>query len=278
LASLLSKAPGSLGWGRFFAFVFHSGSGVAFAILFSRPSNAGRAMHFVYVDDSKDWKLACFSALIIPADRWRECLDWLLEARRELKRSDGIHIRKEIHATDWIGGKGAIAPKPVTKQRRAELFNILLTRVAEMPSAQLINAAVPLPQEERVFERLLNRINVNMTKAGSRAVLFSDEGKGYDSMLRRMRHYNFIGSKFGRWPEGVEAKNITIDRILEDIVYRDSRRSLFVQAADWCGYALLRRENPIPSKTKLGLDRSFFILEPIMVKAAYGADPYGVIR
>lgn len=147
-----------------------------------------------------------------------------------------------------------------------------------MPDAQLINAAVPLAEENRAFERLLNRINVNMRKAGSTAVIFSDEGKNYDAMLRRMRRHNFIASHFGQWPGGVPAKNIPLDRILEDLVYRDSKRSLFIQAADWCGYALLRRENPIPSKTKLGLDQSFYILEPIMVKAAHGADPYGVIR
>lgn len=57
-------------------------------------------MHFVYVDDSKDQRLACFSALIIPADRWRASLDWLLDARRALRDCHGIYIVKEIHATD----------------------------------------------------------------------------------------------------------------------------------------------------------------------------------
>lgn len=66
-------------------------------------------MHFVYIDDSKDWRLACFSALLIPADRWADCLDWLIGLRRDLKASDGIHIRKEIHATDWVGAKAVSA-------------------------------------------------------------------------------------------------------------------------------------------------------------------------
>ena len=34
----------------------------------------------------------------------------------------------------------------------------------------------------------------------------------------------------------------------------------------------------LPSKNALGLNRSFYILEPIMVKAAFAGDPYGVIR
>ena len=117
-----------------------------------------------------------------------------------------------------------------------------------------------------------------MTKASSRCLIISDEGKSYDAMLRRMRRYNPISSRMGQWEGGASYKQIPIDRIVEDISYRGSGRSLFIQAADCCAYALLRRENPLPSKTRLGLDQSFFILEPIMVKRANGRDPYGIIR
>ena len=235
-------------------------------------------MHFIYIDDSKDWERACFSALIVPAVLWSDCLDWLVGLRRQLKATDGIHIRKEIHATDWIGGKGRIGINFVDKQRRARLFDAILSSFTMMPGAQLINASVPLAEENRAFERLLNRINVNMRKAGSTAVIFCDQGKSYDALLRKMRRHNFIASRFGAWGAGESAKNIPLDRVLEDIVYRDSKRSLFIQMADCCGYALLRREHPIPSKTLLGLDQSFYILEHIMVKAAFGSDPYGIIR
>jgi hypothetical protein len=234
-------------------------------------------MHFVYIDDSKDSKLACFSALVIPADRWREALDWVLGARAQMNKSDGIYLRKEMHATDWNAGKGKVGPRLVSVQRRVELYNYFLQCLASMNYAQLLNAAVPLVDEDRAFERLLNRLNVNMTRAGSTAVIFSDEGKNYDAMLRRMRKHNYIPSQFGRWPEGA-AKNLPLDRLLEDIVYRDSKRSLFIQAADACAYALLRQENPIPSKTKWGLDKSFAILDPILVKAANRRDPLGIIR
>ena len=234
-------------------------------------------MHFVYIDDSKDRRLACFSALIIPADRWRDSLDWLLEARRALRDCHGIYITKEIHATDWNSGKGKIAKHLLGKHARVSFFHYLLSAVSRMPGSQLINAAMPASQEDRAFERLLNRINTNMSKAGSQAVIFCDEGKNYDGMLRRMRHFNPIPSRFGGWSAGKSTKNINLDRVLEDIVYRDSKRSLFIQAADWCAYAVLRNRNPIPSKTALGLDRSLEILGPICVKRANHKDPLGVI-
>ena len=235
-------------------------------------------MHFVYIDDSGDEAIACFSALIIPADQWRDSLNHLLDVRRQMNASDGIYLKSEMHATDWNGGKGAIARHPISKQRRAQLYDFFVSGIAMMPSAQLINAAVPKAEKDRAFEWLLQRIQVNMRKAGSRCVIFCDEGKSYDAIRRRMGVYNFIRSKFGDWGSGKESVNIPADRILEDLIYRDSARSIFIQAADACAYALLRRERPLASKTALGLHQSFFILERIMVKQAFGKDPYGIIR
>lgn len=235
-------------------------------------------MHFVYIDDSKDDQIACFSALLIPADKWRSSLDWLLGIRKQMNLSDGVYVRKELHATDWNSGRGRIAPHPIDKQRRARLFDFFLSGIAMIPEAQLVNACNTLANEERTFERMLNRVHVNMEKSGSTAVIFCDEGKSYDRLLRKLRVYNPIRSKLGVWQDGNEFANIKLERILEDIVYRDSKRSQFIQAADASAYALLRRERPHPSKTALGLDTSFYLLEPIMVKAANGRDSYGVVR
>jgi hypothetical protein len=233
-------------------------------------------MHFVYVDDSKDSQLACYSALILPTDKWHDCLGALLAIRQAMKQSDGIYVRKELHATDWNAGKGWIAPTPITKQRRAALFDYWVAGITMLPGAQLINAAVPPADEARAFEWMLNRINVNMSKAGSQAVIFSDEGKNYDGLLRRMRRFNYIPSRLGKWGDGAASKNITVSRLLEDLVYRDSGRSLFIQAADACAFSLLRFLNPVPSKTALGLDKTFRTLEPILVKVANHRDPLGL--
>lgn len=235
-------------------------------------------MHFVYVDDSGDADVSCFSALIIPADQWRSSLEHLMGVRRIMAASDGIYIAKEIHSTDWLAGKGRVAKKPVQKQDRARLYDAFLAGIALLPSAQLINTCVPRKEKDRAFEWMLNRIQTNMRKAGSECIIFCDEGKSYDHIKRRIGVHNYISSRFGDWGDGAGAKNIKADRILEDIVYRKSEKSIFIQAADACAYALLRRERPLPSKNELGLDQSFYILERIMVKSAFRADPYGIIR
>jgi hypothetical protein len=63
-------------------------------------------MHLIYVDDSKDNKLACFSALLVPEATWNDCLNRLIAIRRTMKDTDGVPLRMELHATDWVAGKG----------------------------------------------------------------------------------------------------------------------------------------------------------------------------
>ncbi|WP_456332469.1 DUF3800 domain-containing protein [Fervidibacter sacchari] len=64
----------------------------------------------------------------------------------------------------------------------------------------------------------------------------------------------------------------------EIVPIKDSRQSYFIQLVDFCAYALLRRERPIPSKTKYGLDKAFNLLSPILVREANKDDPDGIIR
>jgi Protein of unknown function (DUF3800) len=236
-------------------------------------------LHLVYIDDSAEDRWVYYSALAIPVDQWRECLDHLADTRRQLWSSDQVYIRKELHATELLGGRGHYSKEFLPKGARARIFDFVLCSVVRLPGVQLFNGASHKSNEETLFERILNRINVNMSsKASSHALLISDEGKNYDYMLRRMRHFNYIPSKFGGWGPGQLAKNIPVNRIVEDLSYRDSKRSSFIQMADLCAYALLRRERPLASKTKYGLNNSFYLLEPIMVKVANGKDPYGIVR
>ncbi len=81
----------------------------------------------------------------------------------------------------------------------------------------------------------------------------------------------------GRW---AYAKNIPLDNILEDIMFRDSAKSYFIQLVDFCAYALFRSEHPLVSKTKYGLDQAFQELHGICIPECFSKDPkkLGVIR
>lgn len=237
-------------------------------------------MHLVYVDDSKDGKSICFSALIIPADRWLEAFNWLIAVRREMKKNPGIYTRLELHATDWLGGRGNVAPTTIRREMRVALFNYVLDRIVELPGLQILNAHSAKANEDELFKRLVQRIENNARKQRCKAIIISDEGKNYDFLLRKMRRFNFIPSAQGAWADGATSKNMPAENILEDIVYRDSKRSYFIQAADFAAYSLLRFENPTERATRMGFDQSFLRLEPAFIKQAYRADPrrLGIIR
>lgn len=237
-------------------------------------------MQIVYVDDSKDEKNICFSALIIPAGRWLQAFNYLVSMRQQMKKNPGIYTRLELHATDWLGGRGNVAPTTIRRETRVSLFNYVLDRITELPEVQTLNAYSVKANEDELFKRLVQRIENNAKKSNSKAIIISDEGKNYDFLLRKMRRFNYIPSAKGAWADGSTSKNIPAKNILEDIVYRDSKRSYFIQAADFCAYSLLRFENPTERAKRMGFDQSFMRLESTFIKQAYAADPrkLGIIR
>ena len=81
--------------------------------------------------------------------------------------------------------------------------------------------------EERILERLLNRLNRACREWGSYAVCVSDEGKDYAKLTRRMGVFNPIPSMYGGWREGL-TKNIVLDRLVDDFFYCQSHKSYFI--------------------------------------------------
>jgi Protein of unknown function (DUF3800) len=239
-------------------------------------------MYLVYLDDSRDEKIAVATALLIPADRWNDVFKVVRQWRRDLKRSDGIYVYKELHATEFVAGRGRIAPKVVSKHRRSQIFGEALDVVATLPGVALFNAIANNDEEDLAYERILNRINRTLQPDvwNSYAMLLWDEGKNAEhrKLTRRMRVTNPIPSKYGEWPQGTFTKNIPLDRIIEDPLFKDSAQSYFIQLVDFCAYALLRREHPLASKSQYGIDKAFARLKPVCFKNANYKDPDGVVR
>lgn len=191
-----------------------------------------------------------------------------------------MFVTKELHATEFVAGRGKVGPKMVPKGRRCQIFREMLGLIARFPNVHMHSAIGTRANERLLFERLINRINRTMHGWKSNALILHDEGKDYTYLVRRMCVYNPIKSKYGAWPGGSPTKNIPIDRVLEDIIFRDSKESIFVQLADFCAYALFRSEHPLASKSKYGLDTAFSELHSLCIKEAFHGDPkkLGIIR
>ncbi|MCI0348163.1 MAG: DUF3800 domain-containing protein [Acidobacteriales bacterium] len=238
-------------------------------------------MHLVYMDDSGDPSLGIFSALAIPVESWAAAFAAVKQFRKSIYDSDGIQLYKELHAWKFVSGRGHFK-KFVSVPRRCKIFEEALSTVVGISGAYLFNATFPptTRKEGWAFERMLNRIQRNMVEKESYALIISDEGKEirYTRIRRRLAVVNYIPSRIGKWDDGSSAKNIVIDRIVEDLVFKDSAHSYFIQLADFCAYALLRRERPLASKSAHGLDRAFAILRPILCLDANQYDAEGIIR
>ncbi|MBN2378055.1 MAG: DUF3800 domain-containing protein [Sedimentisphaerales bacterium] len=246
-------------------------------------------MHLIYIDDSMDGTnlpgtpRCVFSALAVPAERWREVFGLVKDFRRRIKQSDGIKVNKELHATEFIAGRGSLGDKIVPKRRRLELYAEALRLISNLPEVRLFNALSPRAEEYRIFERLLNRINRTMEAWNSHAMLICDEGKEciYTRMVRKMSVFNPIPSRYGVWRDTASStRNIPIERIIEDPVFKDSKSSYFIQLADFCAFALLRREHPMASQQKYNFHRIFNILSEskILVREACRNNPEGIIE
>lgn len=235
----------------------------------------------IYIDDSRDEQLCVFSALAIPVNEWHQAFSLVRDFRRALKLAYGIYVYKEIHAWKFVSGRGRISDRIVTKGQRCAIFQDIMTLVSSLPSTRLFNAVFPTKLEKTAFEWLVNRINRTMKAWGSYALLIPDSGKEleYTRLIRKMYVYNPIPSQYGAWVSTSQSwKNIPLRRIVEDPVFKDSAQSYFIQLVDCCAYALLRRENQLPSKNRYNLHKAFDNLSPILVREATRKDPEGIIR
>jgi hypothetical protein len=114
-----------------------------------------------------------------------------------------------------------------------------------------------------------------MKEWDSHALLISDEGKDYNRLVRKMGAFNPIPSQFGGWSDG-PTRNIVLDRVIDELLYKRSQDSFFIQIADFCAYALLRSEKHLASKNLYGLHKSFDLLAPICQKQCFAKDPRGL--
>jgi len=238
-------------------------------------------MHLIYVDPSGDHELFIISALALPVDQWHNAFAQVRKFRRELRKHHGIFVYKELHAWKFVSGRGNPSDRIVTKGERCIIFRQALEMMAALPGARLFNAVFSHKEGLKAFEWTLNRMERSLQAWGSYAMLICDQGNEdrYTKLMRKMYVYNPIPSRYGAWDEtGRRWKNIPLARFVEDPVFKDSAHSYFIQLADFSAYALLRRERPIASKAKYGLDKTFDVLRPILVHEANPADPDGIVR
>jgi hypothetical protein len=241
--------------------------------------------HLFYIDESMEGDHIALVAIRVSIEDWRASLDCLKSFRRDLRATAGVSVAAELHATELVGERGVIGGQRIGIRRGVDILQQSLGSLSKLPNVKIIGAHSRNKRKmDQLFEWTLNRIEQNIRQEESHAILICDKGKEalYPSISRRMRHYNYIPSQFGDWGTGEKAKNIQLERFIEDPVFVDSRHSLFIQAADHAAYSLLRHcvPHPNPRKRAFGLDGLYRSLDTALEKRANAKDPdrLGIIR
>jgi hypothetical protein len=128
-----------------------------------------------------------------------------------------------------------------------------------------------------------NEITHRLLPYVPRSMIFADEGRVREitSVFRKMNIHNPIPSAYGGWGPGKEkSRNIPVQRILEDPVFKQSHQSFFIQLVDCVAFALLKRElQPTEHVLKYHLNEAFeSYLSGVCFKAASPRDPLGIVR
>lgn len=260
-------------------------------IIFCRAvSLTSKAMsEIAYLDESYDDTAFVMSALIVPDHSWREAFGVLQHYRSHLKQTYGIFTSKEFHATEFVAGRGRIAPSVVAKGLRAQIFKEYLGVLTGLPGAAIISgcwprAGISLGEiHSKAFSRIQERLQRRCAAKNSQMIMVVDEGRATElqKVARRSKVWNPVGSRFGAWEDGSSYKNIPNDRLIEDPVFKASHQSFFLQSADFIAYALLKSEVPPTANVqKYRINEAYELLEPICAKEASAKDPrhLGIVR
>lgn len=242
-----------------------------------------------YIDESYDQDRFAISALIIPTHTWRSNFERLQNYRKHLKSAHGIFTSKEFHATDFISGRGRIAPSIISKWHRSEIFKESMSVFSSLDGAEIINGI--WSREDRSlneihvhgFSRIQERLQRRAVAQDSQMIVVADEGKEKElrKVARLSKIWNPVGSQYGHWEDGSTYKNIPNERLIEDPFFKPSDQSYFLQAADFIAFALLKSEVPATRNVaRYKLNAAFDLLEPICVKKASAKDPrkLGIVR
>lgn len=250
-------------------------------------------MYLMYVDESGDTgvskgssKYFILSALVLHELRWYDFLDSCIEFRRKMKEATSFKLREEIHAQVMVNGRSSQF-HGIERNQRLMILRNTIDWIASQDAVGVLTVIVEKDQftdPKTIFERgwatLLQRFENTMkahnfpgpTNADERGMVIADNTSGEDlrNLQRKMRRYNPIPSKYGSY-----SRNIPVKLIIEDPVFRDSRHSYFVQMVDVIAYFASQYLKPNKTVKKQGATKYFERLDPVLVKKASPADPFG---
>lgn len=239
--------------------------------------------YLIYIDESYDESHFAYSAMFVPAFEWNHYFGQLLQWRHNWFDQHQIPLDYELHATKFVGGRGEF-PSNRNKTYRGDLFFEAIGRIESIDGIQVINGITTDKKKHLLlFEYILNRINRTLEAKDSYGILVCDEGNEnrLTSIVRRMKKENHIpSSAYHYYWNGTSARNLPLQRIIEDPLFKTSKSSYFIQLADLLAFSLLRNERPLHGRTLPAVISAFDQLDKTLIREAFSGDKRqkGIVR
>lgn len=239
-----------------------------------RGGNAGNSAHYI------------LSGIVIQIEKWQELGTILSTFRDYAFVTYGFPLDEEIHASELIRISKQRSYQVMKKRQRIEMLGDFIYQMPGMLSqrTRILNVCLrksDFPEIENfqrmAWSRLIRGYEKYLSEKDSYGIILSDQNTDptIQWVLEKMRpcypkdapYYYEDGQKYPQ-----------INRIAEDVGFRNSCHSLFIQAADAVAHCLYRREFPKTSLKKYNVDRFFGDLKELLYLNMNPEDPDGIVR
>jgi hypothetical protein len=238
----------------------------------------------MYVDESGDCGIQnsptryfVLTAIVFHELRWRPVLQSMVGFRKMLRDTKGLKLRDEIHSTHFIN-----KPGDLIRIKRNDRLDIM-KKCIDWANAQtdISTFSVVVDKQGRTddifevawnallmrFENTIRHKNfVGPQNPDDRGIVLSDntEGEKLRGLIRKMRHYNTIPNRQDMYQGGY--KNVKLEYIIEDPIFRDSQYSFMHQLNDVIAYCVRQKYEPNNYMKKKGAVNFYNRLSNIVVK------------
>lgn len=238
-------------------------------------------MYLMYVDESGDTgreetssPVFALAGLIAPSSKWTDVESELIKLRKSLGAQYGLK------PSDELRGSALMRKGPGNHERRVALIETALKGIAAIKPIRILLTSVRkknLPPETDVFRAgwsaQLGDFDGFLARAGHRGgtqgfvVADKTQSAQLDKLVRGLRRERPVTETHGWLFKRKRVINKPLKHVIELPQHQDSKRSLLIQAADLCAYAVYQSETPsMAVKSNKGHERFLKALEPAIVK------------
>lgn len=252
-------------------------------------------MYLMYVDESGDvgkdkspTRYFILSAIVLHELRWHPTLKNLVDFRRMLRDRKGLKLREEIHCTELINKPGDL--KRIKRNDRLDIIKKCIDWMNSQPHLNVFSVVIDKQgRTDDIFELAWNTLTMRFENTirhnnftgpqnpDDRGMILSDntEGEKLRKLIRKMRHFNTIPNTREYYQGGY--RNMKLEYLIEDPVFRDSKHSFIHQMNDVIAYCVRQKYEPNTYMKKKGGHNYYKRLKDVVTKEVSRSNNLGIV-